>query len=145
MFTSSLAGRVAHHGYAIYAASKFGIAGVAESLREEMDPFGVDVTCIFPATYQTPLNTHMRKHEPTEPYKKVYDFLAAGEAMQPKLPDADNLDGYARAVLEVVSSRKPPGKIVIGSGGAKQVRDKLEAELKELDAWAEVSGYTKAT
>ena len=44
-----------------------------------------------------------------------------------------------------VGSRRPPGKIVIGSGGAKQVRDKLEAELKELDAWAEVSGYTKAT
>ena len=145
LFTSSLAGRTANHGYAVYAASKFGLAGVAEALRAEMKPFGVHVTCIFPATYQTPLNSRMRKHEPTEPYKAVYDFLRQGEEMTDKLPDAHNLEGYARAVLEVVNSRYPPGKINIGSGGNKNIRKKLQDEIEELDEWEVVSNYTDAT
>ena len=145
LFTSSLAGRVADHGYSIYAAAKFGLAGLSESLRAEMALFGVEVTCIFPATYLSPLIERMRKHEPTEPYKRVYDYLRKGEEMIPRLPDVANLAGYSRAVLEVVDARNPPGKIVIGSGGAKQIRGKLEKEIDELDRWEKVSSYTDAT
>ena len=142
---SSLAGRVSHGGYSIYSATKFGVAGFSEALAEELKPFGVVVTTIFPATYQTNIINNMLRHEPTEPYSEVYKFLQGFMQKQSDLPDAHNLRGYARAVLEVAESESPPLKIVIGSGGAKAIRQKLEDEIKELDRWCEVSAYTNAT
>jgi short-subunit dehydrogenase len=48
VFISSINGKVATLGSAIYAASKFGMRGFALGLREDLRPHGVGVTTIFP-------------------------------------------------------------------------------------------------
>ena len=53
VFVGSLGGRVAFPYASAYHASKFGIEGLAESLRSEMRPLGVNVSVIEPATMAT--------------------------------------------------------------------------------------------
>jgi short-subunit dehydrogenase len=48
VFMSSLAGKVGPPRGSIYAATKFGLRGFAQSLREDLRPSGVGVSAIFP-------------------------------------------------------------------------------------------------
>jgi short-subunit dehydrogenase len=48
LFMSSLAGKAASPGGAIYSATKFGLRGFALGLREDLAPHGVGVSVVFP-------------------------------------------------------------------------------------------------
>ncbi len=48
VFMSSLSGKVAPPRTPIYSATKFGLRGFAQSLREDLRPSGVGVSTIFP-------------------------------------------------------------------------------------------------
>src|SRR5690606_31195235 len=50
---SSMAGRQAMPALGAYAASKFAVEGMTESLRHEMRPFGVRVVLVEPGPYKT--------------------------------------------------------------------------------------------
>src|SRR5580658_2539916 len=52
---SSVGGRVALPFLAPYAASKFALEGLSESLRRELLPFGIDVIIIGPGAVATPI------------------------------------------------------------------------------------------
>jgi uncharacterized protein len=49
VFMSSLAGKVGPARSSVYSATKFGLRGFAQSLREDLRPSGVGVSAIFPA------------------------------------------------------------------------------------------------
>jgi NAD(P)-dependent dehydrogenase (short-subunit alcohol dehydrogenase family) len=55
VFIGSIAGRSALPFLGAYAASKHAIEGVADSLRLELAPFGVQVTVVEPGTIATPI------------------------------------------------------------------------------------------
>ena len=48
VFMSSLAGKVGTPRRSVYSATKFGLRGFAQSLREDLRPSGVGVSAIFP-------------------------------------------------------------------------------------------------
>jgi short-subunit dehydrogenase len=48
VFVSSLSGKSASPGSALYSASKFGLRGAAHALREDLVGTGVGVTVVFP-------------------------------------------------------------------------------------------------
>jgi NAD(P)-dependent dehydrogenase (short-subunit alcohol dehydrogenase family) len=50
---SSVVGRVAFPLWSVYAASKHAVEGFSESLRWEIEPFGVDVCLVEPGTFKT--------------------------------------------------------------------------------------------
>lgn len=54
VFISSTAGIIGVPGYTGYAATKFAIRGLAESLRYEVEPHGVKVTVLYPPDTETP-------------------------------------------------------------------------------------------
>jgi uncharacterized protein len=49
VFVSSLSGKVASRGSAIYSATKFGLRGFASGVREDLHGTGVGVTVVFPS------------------------------------------------------------------------------------------------
>jgi 3-dehydrosphinganine reductase len=53
-FVSSALGFMSMPGYSAYSASKFAIAGFAESLRIELAPSGIRVMLFYPGTTDTP-------------------------------------------------------------------------------------------
>jgi NAD(P)-dependent dehydrogenase (short-subunit alcohol dehydrogenase family) len=58
---ASLAGFIANYGYAAYCASKFGVVGLAEVLRLEQKPNGVEVSVVAPPEIVTPMVEEERR------------------------------------------------------------------------------------
>lgn len=54
VFVASGAALIGIHGYSAYCASKFALRGLADSLRIEAAPFGVNICICFPPDTQTP-------------------------------------------------------------------------------------------
>lgn len=52
---ASLAGITSNYAYSAYGASKFGVIGLATTLRYEYDMLGIRISCICPPEVHTPL------------------------------------------------------------------------------------------
>ncbi|XP_028761086.1 3-dehydrosphinganine reductase TSC10A-like [Neltuma alba] len=61
---SSLAGQVGIYGYTAYAASKFGLRGLAEALQQEVIADNIRVSLIFPPDTDTPGLSEENKKKP---------------------------------------------------------------------------------
>jgi NADP-dependent 3-hydroxy acid dehydrogenase YdfG len=72
---SSVAGRTARPGNAVYAATKWGINGWSESLRQELQP-GVRVMVIEPGAVATGLTDHITNPEAKQGAEQMYRRLA---------------------------------------------------------------------
>jgi short-subunit dehydrogenase len=53
VFIASIAGRIASPRHTGYAATKFAIVGLAESLAYELEPYGIGITTVNPGTVAT--------------------------------------------------------------------------------------------
>ncbi len=58
---ASLAGFVANFGYSAYCSSKFGVVGLAEVLRLELKPKGIEVSVVAPPEVVTPMVEEERR------------------------------------------------------------------------------------
>jgi 3-dehydrosphinganine reductase len=54
VLVSSTAGLVGVYGYTAYAPAKFAVRGLAETLRAELKPHGIVVSCAYPPDTDTP-------------------------------------------------------------------------------------------
>ncbi|MFJ3394818.1 SDR family oxidoreductase [Leifsonia aquatica] len=71
---SSVAGRTARSGNAVYAATKWGIIGFSESLRQQLLP-DIRVTVIEPGAVATELPTHITHAETRQGTENLYDTV----------------------------------------------------------------------
>lgn len=63
---SSGAGLVGLWGYTAYAPAKFAVRGLMESLRAELRPHGVRVSCVYPPDVDTPQLAEENLYKPAE-------------------------------------------------------------------------------
>ena len=59
---SSVAGWIAPPTYTIYSASKYGVRGFTDALRRELEPFGINVSGVYPGPAQTEFGQHTGNH-----------------------------------------------------------------------------------
>ena len=78
---SSFAGYLGGFGYTAYGASKFAVRGFTEALRQEMKPFGIGVTIIYPSDTDTPQLEYEKKFKPVET-EALANFAGAMSAAQ---------------------------------------------------------------
>jgi NADP-dependent 3-hydroxy acid dehydrogenase YdfG len=80
---SSVAGRTARPGNAAYAATKWGLNGWSESLRQELQP-DVRVIVIEPGAVSTELVDHITHGETKQAIERFYDAtsITAGDVAQ---------------------------------------------------------------
>lgn len=104
---ASLAGIVANYGYSAYCASKFAVLGMAEVLRLEQKPNGVNVSVVTPPEVLTPMVDEERRS----------GSKLTGEMKQ--FAGSMQLEPAARAILEGIDGG---GFLIIPSGRAKITR-----------------------
>ncbi|GAB37535.1 putative oxidoreductase [Gordonia sputi NBRC 100414] len=76
---SSVAGRTARAGNGVYAATKWGINGWSESLRQELLP-AVRVTLVEPGVVDTELPTHITDEATRQGVQRMYDAATVSPA-----------------------------------------------------------------
>ncbi|MFZ5757390.1 MAG: SDR family NAD(P)-dependent oxidoreductase [Pseudomonadota bacterium] len=97
-FVASLAGIAGGYGYGAYAASKFGVVGLAEVLRVEWKPQDIAVSVICPPEVETPMVEAERRIRPaaTAEMKLFAGTLTVDEAA------ADIVAGLVRGRYMIV-------------------------------------------
>lgn len=70
---SSALGFMSMPGYSAYSASKYAIAGFAESMRMELAPRGIRVSLFYPGTTDTPGLKHENESKPKAVWKMEAD------------------------------------------------------------------------
>ncbi|WP_371433335.1 oxidoreductase [Novosphingobium sp.] len=138
---SSMAGQIGMAGAGAYCASKFALEGLAESLGEELAPFGVDVLIVEPGAFRTDFAG--RSMQGAEASVDAYAGMQAGEAKnwaaayhgtQP----GDPAKG-ARAILDVVRASNPPRRLALGADAVDGILTKLDHVKRDLETWRATS------
>jgi NAD(P)-dependent dehydrogenase (short-subunit alcohol dehydrogenase family) len=138
---TSTAGIVGQEFCSAYAASKFGVEGWMESLRFEVDPFGIRTTIVEPGFFRTELLTN----ESTAYAELSIDDYAertaqtrpAWEAMSGK--QGGDPAKFAKALVTVVDQEQPPLRWVAGADAVATVEQKATELLAQVDAYRDLS------
>lgn len=137
MAVSSIAGLVGQEFCVAYAASKFGLEGWMESLRHDVEPFGISTTIVEPGFFRTELLVDASTSwaelslddyaERTAETKKMWQSMNGRQDGDPvKLADA---------LIEVIGLARPPLRFVAGDDAIPTA----EAKGKEITAQAAAS------
>ncbi|MFE7568731.1 SDR family oxidoreductase [Streptomyces sp. NPDC057539] len=134
---SSLAGVIGQEFCVAYAASKFGVEGWMESLRFDLEPYGIDTTIVEPGFFRTELLVDASTswaEDSIEDYaqrttetKKMWQSMNGRQAGDPAR--------LAGALLKVIDLETPPLRFVAGDDAVPAV----EAKGKEITDQAAAS------
>jgi NAD(P)-dependent dehydrogenase (short-subunit alcohol dehydrogenase family) len=137
---SSLNGVEGLAGGGYYAASKFAIEGLSESLADEVASLGIRVTIVEPGPHRTAFASARSapRARPISDYAssvgKTREILSQLDGNQPGDPAR-----AADAILRAVESDDPPLRLPLGQMALDNIRARLDAQLQELEAWAQLS------
>jgi NAD(P)-dependent dehydrogenase (short-subunit alcohol dehydrogenase family) len=135
---SSVGGRIGQPGSGYYAATKFAVGGLSDSLRKELKPLGIHVTVVEPGGFRTDFAGRSLRQS-----TRIIDDYAstAGARREEKAATHGRQPGdpvrAAKAIIRAVESEAPPFRLVLGRMAVQRVRDDLDAQRRELEAWAE--------
>lgn len=135
-----------------YCASKAAIAIYTESLRHEVAPLGIDVTCIEPGYFRTNFLTTSGGHKVTARKRindlhagtqQARDALAAYNLHQP----GDPVKG-ARVIVEALTKtgrcegRSLPGRLALGLDAIATISESMKREQEIMDTWRDIISST---
>jgi NAD(P)-dependent dehydrogenase (short-subunit alcohol dehydrogenase family) len=138
---SSRAGLVGMEFASVYAASKFGVEGWMESLRFEVEPFGIKTTVVEPGFFRTEL---LEKESATYGGTPIEDYAtkstamqASWESMNQKQPgDPDKL---AQALMTIAAEEQLPLHFMAGADVLASVEEKVAELTRQAEAYRELS------
>jgi NAD(P)-dependent dehydrogenase (short-subunit alcohol dehydrogenase family) len=133
---TSVRGMSGSAGSGYYAATKFALEGITESLRREAAEFGIRVTAVEPGAFRTDWagRSLKRASHAIDAYSSSADKHHAEIAKRDGRQPGDPVRA-AHALIELVQSEQPPGHLVLGRAGLDIVRAKLDALSAELNTW----------
>ncbi|MBD0282786.1 MAG: SDR family NAD(P)-dependent oxidoreductase [Thermoleophilaceae bacterium] len=135
VLVSSLAGKVASVGSAVYSATKFGLRGFAAGLREDVHGSGVGVTVVFPsfirdagmyAQTEVELPRWVGTRTPDDVARAVVRGIETGKAEIDVAPLSLRLGAVASAVAPRSAARlqRRLGSVAIAEAIAREQRAK---------------------
>ena len=121
---SSVGGKVAMATYGPYAATKFALEAVSDSLRREMAPLGVGVIVVEPGAVRTemPGRASATAHElasamtpeQSQRYGPLVHAITAQTASHTTSGSGLPADAAARVIAKAITARKPRTRYTVG-------------------------------
>lgn len=124
VFISSTSGRVATPGLGAYAASKFAIEAIGDSLRNELRPWGIRVSLIEPGQIDTDMSkgSHEQHEENiakmSPEHQRLYAGHTAGMHRAIDLMDGviSSADEITVAIERALADKRPRARYLVGKG-----------------------------
>src|SRR4051812_45067606 len=121
---SSISGRVAFPTYGPYAASKFALEALSDSLRRELRGSGVDIVVVEPGGVVTPIWERglsradaLWEAMPADAHARYGRLYAVMRAQSEKLArDGEPAEALAAVLADVLEARRPRVRYVFGRG-----------------------------
>ncbi|MEC4764592.1 SDR family oxidoreductase [Mycobacterium sherrisii] len=135
---SSIGGITAFPQLGIYHASKWALEGFSQTLAREVAEFGVHVTLVEPAGYDTDWSGASAKH--SEPLSAYDELRATVEAeRRQRWLAMGNARASAAAILKVVDAEQPPLRVFFGKSPLQTAKADYENRLRTWEQWQPVS------
>lgn len=135
---SSIGGISAFPLVGIYNASKWALEGFSQALAQEVAPFGIHVTLVEPAAFETDWAGASAKRSAALPdYAEVHEQVQASRAKRNGAPGS--AEASAAAILEVVDSPQPPLRVFFGNGPLSIAKADYESRIAEWEKWQPVA------
>lgn len=137
---SSIAGLAPMGGSALYAAAKFALEGMSQSLAQEVAPFGIRVTIVEPGAFRTDFLSPQSIRQTGA----LDDYAAtSGQTLNTMLAmDGKQIGDPAKgaaAIIRAVDAEEPPLNLVLGSDALRRTKARLERFQDELARWQDVT------
>lgn len=131
-------------GWGVYCSTKFAVAGLTESLRADLEPFGVKVTLVYPGYFRTDFLT---SGSLARPANRIDAYAGARESEK---QHTDQINGAqpgdpkkaADALIEVYERPAAPLHLLLGSDAVKMAEAKVARLQSEITALRPVSTAT---
>ena len=127
-------------GETAYAATKFALEGTCEALAKEVAHLGIGVTIVEPGPLRSTgfadgaVATPPESDDYAASVGKALEWFENLAGRQPNDPAR-----VAAAIFDAVDSGNAPLRLPLGGEAVGAIREKLEAQLRELDGWEHVS------
>jgi NAD(P)-dependent dehydrogenase (short-subunit alcohol dehydrogenase family) len=140
---SSLAGRIGFPLSSAYVSSKFALEGLIESLRYEVQPFGIHVCLIEPGVIKTNFVNNMKlgknvltlrngnNDDDDPPYVEIIQKRIS--AFKPRFEKGSPASDVADMVLEAVTSNNPKARYLVGKDALKMMEKRKNTTDEEFD------------
>ena len=133
---SSVLGLISRPVLGLYAASKFAVEGLSESLAAEVKDFGIHVSIIEPAGFDTDWGGASAAHTTGNP-----DYNGVKASYRAGIPD--DFRGLAGAttdaVLKLIDSENPPLRLLLGKYAYLLVKKEYEGRNAEWISWQQIT------
>lgn len=137
----SAAAAVANYpGFSMYGGAKAAMELASESLRQEVAPFGINVTLVEPGPFRTEFGSRsMQKVEQgiadyQSTVGKFSELLQRINGRQPGDPQK-----AAAAIVQMVQDSKSPLRLPLGKYIVNKIKMKNASTLRELSEWESVA------
>ncbi|TYL39245.1 oxidoreductase [Natronococcus pandeyae] len=120
---SSVAGRVSFPGSGAYSGSKYALEAMSDSLRAEVEEFGIDVVLIEPGPVETEFTNRVDEELPedqrTPAYESLYELYDEAQLIGGGQggPFASTPAEVATAIVESAIRSEPPARYPVGPLG----------------------------
>lgn len=141
---SSIAGLQGFPMSSLYCSSKFAMAGWSESLSMELEPLGIQVTCVEPGFFRTEflggssvqyINAELPEYE--NGVKQLREWLDGKHQAQEGDPKK-----LAAALVQLVADGKQPVNLLMGSDAVQRMHDRIARDTAQTYAWKSLSTST---
>jgi NAD(P)-dependent dehydrogenase (short-subunit alcohol dehydrogenase family) len=124
-------------GWGIYCATKFAVAGLTESLAEEIKDFGVKATVVYPGYFRTDF---LSKDSVKTPENAIPDYEAARNSQQTHLDEMNgnqpnDPEKAAEALIQISEEQNPPVHFLLGSGASEFLDTKIATIKGDAEKW----------
>ena len=135
---SSVSGRLAAPGMGAYSASKHAMEGYSDSLRRELEQFGISVSVVQPGPVETNfrdrVGDELGRLERTEAYEDLYEFQEDATLIGGDGPLAVHPAAVAEAIVEAAVTPDPEPRYVVGRAAqllvyASYLPDRIEDRI----------------
>lgn len=131
-------------GWGIYCATKFAVAGFTESLAEEIKPFGVKATVVYPGYFRTDF---LSKESIMSAKNPIVEYEEARKSEQAHLSDINgnqpnDPEKAADVLIAISKEENPPVHLFLGNDAYDIVYNKISIITNETEQW---KSYTLST
>ena len=117
---TSMGGRISIPLSAFYHGSKFALEGLSESIRYELEPFGIKIILIEPgaigSNFWKNIKTANKASNPNSPYAQLANNMS--EAFKKIEQNAIHPSEVAKVILDAVTSDDPQLRYLVGNDAA---------------------------